>query len=435
MLFGISELMGVLMPMLLIFSGMYFGVKIRFFYILHPIKTLRLMFSGKSNGISPFRAASMALAGTLGVGNITGVTAAIMMGGAGAVFWMWFSAFVAMSVKYAETVLAVLYRKRDKNGYYGGAPYYISDGLSMFPHSRKLGAFFAVLCILNSLTVGNILQVNAAASVLEYSLGTPRMICGIVIAVLTMASVIGGARRISAITSKLIPFVSLLYIIMCAIVMVWNAELLPAVTKRIFEEAFTLGSAVGGVGGYGIAAAVRYGVTRGILTNEAGSGTSPTAHACADTSSPLAQGCLGIFEVFADTIVICSMTAYTVLIGQERGFRFTEDAMENASGIFEFFIGDIALFVLTFSVFVFVFATLISQYYYGEVALRFLSGKRVYKILYSIVFFVSSVYGSVVAPEIMWEMSDITVSVMTTVNVICLLFMVKEVRASVKMLN
>ena len=429
----LSEIFGVLMPVLLIFTGVYFGFVTHFFYFRRPIKTLKMMFRRKKGGISPFRAASMALAGTLGVGNITGVTAAIAMGGAGSIFWMWCSAMIAMPVKYAETVLAVIYRRKGESGYYGGAPYYISEGLPGKHFPQLLGAFFAILCILNSVTVGNILQVNAASSASEYTAGIPRIVCGFLIAALTLVSVLGGVKRISAITSFLIPFVSVVYMLLCAVVIFGNAELIPTVIRRIFNEAFSLDSALGGVGGYGIVTAVRYGVTRGVLTNEAGSGTSPTAHAAADSTSPMAQGCLGIFEVFADTILICSMTAFAILIGVERGMILTEDAMGSAVSVFERFVGNSAPYILTFSVLVFVFATLIAQYYYGKTALYFLTDKKRFTVIYTAVFLASVIYGSVISPSLMWELSDITVGVMTTVNVICLLFMKEKVKTNTKM--
>ncbi len=418
----ISAFFGAVMPPLLIAAGLGFGVMLRFFYLCHPIKTCRLMFARSGDGISPMRAASMALAGTLGVGNITGVTAAIAVGGAGAVFWMWVSAFVAMSVKYAETVLAVKYREHDGAGYCGGAPFYIAKGAK----SRTLGAVFAVFCIINSIVVGNILQVNAAASSASDSFAVPRVATGIIIAALTATVVIGGAKRISSVTSALIPIVSIIYILMCVAVTAKYAELLPTVTGRIFREAFSMPSAAGGVGGYGIAAAVRYGVTRGILTNEAGSGTSPTAHACADAASPMAQGCLGIFEVFADTIIICSMTAFAMLIGEEIGIAASTDAMTSASAVFSFVLGDGARTVLSFVIVVFVLATLISQHYYGEVALRFLGGRR-FGLIYTAAFIAAAVCGSVIAPQLMWELSDITVGLLTTVNVVCLCVMHRQV--------
>lgn len=424
----ISAFFGAVMPPMLIAAGLGFGVLLRCFYLCHPIKTCKLMFARRGDGISPMRAASMALAGTLGVGNITGVTAAIAAGGAGAVFWMWVSALVAMSVKYAETVLAVKHREHDGNTYYGGAPYYIAKGAK----SRVLGAVFAVFCIINSIVVGNILQVNAAASSAADAFTVPKVATGIIIAAVTAAVVIGGAERISSVTATLIPIVSILYILMCGAVTVRHVDLLPTVTARILREAFSVTSAAGGVGGYGIAAAVRYGITRGILTNEAGSGTSPTAHACADAASPMAQGCLGIFEVFADTIIICSMTAFAMLIGEELGIAASEDAMTSASAVFSSVLGDGARTVLSVIVIVFVLATLISQHYYGEIALRFLGGRR-FGLIYTAAFLAAAVFGAVIAPQLMWELSDITVGLLTTVNVICLCMMHRQVADSTDM--
>lgn len=420
---GVSAFFGAVMPPMLILSGLGFGALLNWFYIRHPIKTCRLMLGRRGDGISPMRAASMALAGTLGVGNITGVTAAIAAGGAGAVFWMWLSAFVAMSVKYAETVLAVKYRRHGKQGYYGGAPYYISDGM----RSRALGAVFAVFCIINSFTVGNILQVNAAASAAGSSFGVPKYIVGIVIAAVTAIVVLGGAERISSMTSAAIPITSAVYIIMCAAVIVLNLDLLPAVTERIFREAFSVSSVGGGVGGYGISTAIRYGVTRGILTNEAGSGTSPTAHACADAVSPMAQGSLGIFEVFADTIIICSMTAFAILIGEECGNAVTADAIDSASAVFSSILGGWAQTALALIILVFVFATLTSQHYYGEIAVTYLFNSKASKLCYTALFLLCTVYGSVIASPLMWELSDITVGLLTTANVVCLCVMRRDV--------
>ncbi len=426
---ALAQFFGAVMPPLLIAVGVGFGAVTGFFHIRHPIRTAKLMFSKRSRGISPFRAASMALAGTLGVGNITGVTAAIAMGGAGSVFWMWFSAVAAMSVKYAETALAVRYRRRDRHGYYGGAPFYIADGLrKRFSRaSVMIGSVFAVFCIMNSIIVGNILQVNAAASAVEVTFGIPAIAVGCVVAAATSAVVLGGAKRISSLTVKLIPVVSGVYIIMCATAIIINADMLPAAVTRIFKEAFSLSSAAGGVCGYGISAAMRYGVTRGILTNEAGSGTSPAAHACADTDSPMAQGCLGIFEVFADTIVICSMTAFVILIGEEYGILVSEDAIASAFAVFSALLGEWACSVLTAVTLVFVFATLMSQHYYGEVAMRFFGDGKKNKTVYTVVYLIAAVYGSVIAPELMWTLSDVTVGVLTCVNVTALILLRRDV--------
>lgn len=421
-----ADFFGTVMPVVLLAAGVIFGAKLHFFYILHPVRTGRLMFARRGDGISPMRAASMALAGTLGVGNITGVTAAVAAGGAGAVFWMWFSALAAMSVKYAETALAVLYRRRNSSGFFGGAPFYIADGMKR-RGAYALGAVFGVLCIVNSFTVGNILQVNAAARAAEISLGVPCALTGAVAAVLTAAVVTGGARRISSLTVRLIPAVSVIYIFMCGAVIVRYGEFIGCVTERIFSEAFDFSSALGGVGGFAVSRAVRYGVTRSILTNEAGSGTSPTAHACADAHSPMSQGCLGVFEVFADTIVICTFTAYAVLIGEEVGVCASEDAVGAVSELFSLVFGGFAAPMLTFVIFVFVFATLVSQFYYGKTALAFFGAEKRLFLPYLRLFMSASVYGAVVMTETMWHISDLTVGIMTTLNIICLCLLQKDV--------
>lgn len=290
-----------------------------------------------------------------------------------------------------------------------------------------IGSVFAVFCIMNSIIVGNILQVNAAASAVEVTFGIPAIAVGCVVAAATSAVVLGGAKRISSLTVKLIPVVSGVYIIMCATAIIINADMLPAAVTRIFKEAFSLSSAAGGVCGYGISAAMRYGVTRGILTNEAGSGTSPAAHACADTDSPMAQGCLGIFEVFADTIVICSMTAFVILIGEEYGILVSEDAIASAFAVFSALLGEWACSVLTAVILVFVFATLMSQHYYGEVAMRFFGDGKKNKTVYTVVYLIAAVYGSVIAPELMWTLSDVTVGVLTCVNVTALILLRRDV--------
>lgn len=433
---AISSLLGTVMPPALILSGIYFAVRLRFFYILHPVKTVKLMAARRGDGISPFRAASMALAGTLGVGNITGVCAAIASGGAGAVFWMWAAAFAAMSVKYAETALAVTYRRRGGDGWYGGSPYYIADGL---PTGRrlagKIGAAFAALCVVNSFTVGGVLQVNAAAGSAADLFGVPPLGVGCALAVLTAAAVTGGAKRISGLTVYMIPAVSALYIFMCVSVIVVCRDALPDAVLSIFEDAFSFRAAAGGAGGYMISAAIRYGVTRGVITNEAGAGTSPTAHACAEAYSAEAQGCLGIFEVFADTVLICTLTALAVLTAGGGEMIDAADAMSAAKESFTSALGGWAEPALVLSVFVFVLATLLSQHYYARVALRFFGGgERTVKV-FTAAYILMVIFGSVMAPPSVWLVSDITVGLMTTVNVICLFVMRRQVLPPVEIIR
>ncbi len=421
-----STLLGWVMPPALILAGLYFACRLRWFYVLHPARTFSLMLSKRGDGISPVRAASMALAGTLGVGNITGVCAAIASGGAGAVFWMWAAAFIAMSVKYAETALAVRHRRRGESGYYGGAPFYIKDGVGGRA-GKILGGVFAVLCVINSFTVGGVLQVNAAADSVSETLGVRPVAVGVVLAVLTFAAVSGGAERISSVTVFMIPAVSALYIFMCAAVIFVCRDAVPAALAAIFKDAFSTRAAAGGVGGYLFASAIRYGVVRGVITNEAGAGTSPTAHACADAHSPEAQGCLGIFEVFADTLVICTLTALAVLSAGGGRLVLWEDPMSTAAGAFVSVLGGGAAWALSLSVFVFVLATLLSQHYYAKTALLYFGKGRGYAAAFTAAYIIMIICGSVMSPPSVWLASDITAGLMTTVNVACLFLMRREV--------
>ncbi|NLN22995.1 MAG: sodium:alanine symporter family protein [Clostridiales bacterium] len=433
MLEELAGALGILMSWVLTASGLFFAFKLKVFYILHPIKTIKLMFSRSDGGMSPVRAMSMALAGTLGVGNITGVTAAIAYGGAGAVFWMWAGAFFAMPVKYAETALAVWFRRREPSSkgrrYYGGAPYYFEGGLALPPHlSRAVASFFAILCAVNSLTTGNILQINAAAAAVKDATGVPAVVVGILTAALVAVVVAGGVVRISAMTVSIIPIVSGVYILMCTAVIIAGYDGVPGVFSLIFKSAFTPDAAVGGVAGLLISRAVRYGMLRGTLTNEAGLGTSPTAHACADAVSPTAQGCLGIFEVFVDTIVICTLTAVVVLLANPSGtVPINVNAMTSASDSFAVYLGGWTYAALAIIVYVFAYATLLSQHFYGKSAMRYLGAGKGCRRAYTFLFIFCTIAGSVAGTRLLWGLTDTVVGVMTILNTLAVLSMYKMV--------
>ena len=414
-----TYLSGYIMPLLLMGTGLFFGIRTRFFYVLHPLDLTReLKSTGKGSGISPKRALTQALAGTLGVGNMTGVASAVCQGGAGAVFWMWMSALLAMSIKYFEVALAVKCRRRDGDGYYGGAMYYIRDIFKdTFPRlCRVLGISFALLCIVNSLLTGNIVQINSAAGALE---NIPPIVTGVLCALLTLPVVLGKGKRISAVTLGLIPFLSILYIVISLIIIVPQAPRLPRVLSEIFEGAFSLRAAGGGAGGYLIARAIRFGTTRGIFSNEAGSGTSPTAHASAEAKSPHAQGCFGIFEVFADTIVLCSLTAFVILLSDGcakglDGIRLTVYAFSSQAG-------STAGTVIAISVLLFAYATVICQTGYGTVALQSITKRKSFFYCYIALSFTATVFGAIISQKIMWQAADLVISLMTVLNVLCLI--------------
>lgn len=426
MLNNINEILsGAIMPVLLMGAGLLFSARLKFFQILHPIRFFRTLKSGfGGGGQTPIRAMSIALAGTLGVGNIAGVASAIVAGGAGAVFWMWVSATLAMAVKYAEVALAVTHRRRGEGGWYGGAMYYIADTVS-----PVLGGAFAVLCIVNTIVTGNVIQANAAASV--YSDTVPPIAVGIAMCVLALAVTVGPVKRISDVTIRLIPFLSAVYVALSLGIILLNAGRLPEVFGEIFSSAFDLRAVGGGVGGYGISRALRFGVTRGLLSNEAGCGTAPIAHASADTDSPHKQGVFGIFEVFVDTIVVCTLTAVVILLLPDFG---GEDGVRLSVLAYRTFAGKIAGHVISASVILFAYATVVCQSYYGVVTLGYFTKSAAAKNAYLFVFAASCVIGSVIAPPVMWGLADLCVSLMTVLNVAVLLYLFADRKRRKEML-
>lgn len=401
---------GILLPILLIIVGLYFAFKLKFFYILHPIKTIREMCKGG------FKSLSLALAGTLGVGNIVGVASALISGGAGAIFWMWISAFIAMSLKYCEVFLAMKYRKKSNGVFYGGAPYYIYDGLKKKignKLSKILSIIFAFLCIINSLTTGNLVQINSVSNITEL----PKILIGLIFAIIIVAVIYGGAKRISAFTSILIPILSVFYVVLSVYIILINIKEIPSVFALIFKEAFSLKCVMSGFCGYGISSAIRFGVSRGLLSNEAGCGTSPTAHASSSTNDIHSQGCLGIFEVFVDTILLCTLTAVVILLYGKNG----DNSMKVVIEAFEYFSYGIGKYGVIISSLLFALATISCQYYYGIESLNYIIKKSCANKIFTVIFCVTIVIGAVIPMSIMWQISDFALCFMTVFNLICLL--------------
>ena len=321
-------LWGAPMIALMLASGAYFSVRTGFFQLRRPGEWLRhTVFSGThknttQGAITPFQAMSSALAATLGTGNIAGVAAALSTGGAGAVFWMWVSAVLGMMTGYAENLLGNLYRRRKPDGsWQGGAMYYIRDGLESRPVTRKLGkplaAVFAGACVLSAFGMGNLVQMNCAAQAMGAGFGIPGIVTGVILAAVTGAVFFlgkgNGAQRTAAVTSRIVPVMSALYIAAAVYILAVNIPRLPEVMGMIFRGAFGLEAAAGGVNGYMVKQAVSMGFRRGVFSNEAGLGSSVAAHAASDVSDPCVQGMWSIFEVFFDTIVMCSITAFVLL--------------------------------------------------------------------------------------------------------------------------
>ncbi|MBO7149078.1 MAG: amino acid carrier protein [Clostridia bacterium] len=413
-------------------AGIFYLIKLRRFHILRPSKLIRALKNNTGTANSPFKAMTVALAGTLGVGNIAGVAAAISTGGAGAVFWMWVSAIVAMILKYAETVLAVKHRRRiSENGTVrntGGAFVYMSAY-----GCKRLGLCFAILCVITSISMGSIVQSNAISVSLSSSFNLDAPLCGAVLSVLTLIVISGGFSKISEITYFAVPVFCLIYTGISLYIIFANISGIPAALARIFREAFSLKSAGSGIMGYGIMKAMRYGVARGILSNEAGSGTSVCAHAASDSSSPAAQGAFGILEVFIDTIVLCSMTAFVILLSGE--CDASNAAMVVAIRAYGRFIGKIAPGFMSVAVTFFAFATIMCWSVYGAEALRYILGDHFprfkfdkVKYLYYLVYSLSVLAGTLISGEAMWELSDMSCAVMTLINTGFLLTRYDEVK-------
>lgn len=431
-------------PILLFGVGLFYILRLRGFYLLHPVRCVRLLFSYKPRGgISPFRALTVALAGTLGVGNIVGVASALYFGGAGAVFWMLVSGLVAMVLKYAEITLALRHRRMTSEGRpAGGAPYYLRDGLNRmgFPGlGRAAAVFFALLCLLNALTMGSLLQVNAVAGAMESGFSLPPLLMGIVTALLAVVAVRGGARRISALTEKLVPFMTVGFLVVSLAVLILRRQRIPDAVTAIWQDAFHPQAAGAGVGGFFLSKGLRYGVMRGLVSNEAGCGTAPMAHAAADTDIPARQGLFGLVEVFVDTILLCTVTALCILVSDSGPAAFGEDTVRTAQAAFSSVLGDWAGWFFALAMMFFGVATVLCWAHYGMTCVDYLTaslgrGSRMARIAYIGVLAVALVVGSVTAPTKAWSLADGAIALMTVVNLLTLLLLHREVEEETNLL-
>jgi len=414
---------GPVMLALMIGIGLYFSIRTGWL----PIRRWKLVWRSTLGGlfqggnreegdISPFQASATALAGTMGTGNIVGVATALVAGGAGAVFWMWVSALFGMMTKYAEIVLAVQFRVRNERGeVIGGPMYYIEKGLKQ----KWLAVLFACFCTLASFGIGNMTQVNAMAQTLHSAFHVDALVTGIVSALLASFVIVGGVTRIAKVTSALIPALSLFYMVgsLLAIGLNWNA--VPQAFALIFREAFSLKAAGGGVLGYAFMNALRFGVARGVFSNEAGLGSAPIAHAASKVKSPVEQGMWGIFEVFADTIVVCTLTALVILTS---GVFGTEglDGADLTTAAFAETLGSFAGTFLSVAVTLFAFATLIGWYYYGERSVEYLCKRDGAVKVYRLVYLILILLGAMMELKLVWSISDTLNGLMAIPNLIAL---------------
>ena len=423
-----TYLLGVTVPIALGAVGVFFLFKLRAFAFLHPIRVVRTILQRRStNGISPMRALSMALAGVLGVGNLVGVSAAIAAGGAGAVFWMWVSATLAMLVKYAEIVLAVRHRRMGEQGGRGGAMCYIRDAFAGRQAwlGRLLAGAFAALCLVDAFSMGCVVQINAVALSWQDIGGVPTWLTGAVLAVIVFAAGLGGVKTVSRCTERLIPAMTVGFMIVSLAAIGGRLGAVPALLRHICVSAFspdtTTQSLLGGVGGFLLSRALRFGTMRGLLSNEAGCGTSPMAHATADTTDAAAQGCLGIVEVFVDTHLLCTMTALVVLLAWDEVSGLGETPMLMTVRAYETLLGPWAGIFLGVAVLLFGLATLLCWSHYAVESADWLIGERgrradVVRRVCLFLYCVFCVVGATVAPSSVWTVSDFAIGTMTLLN-------------------
>lgn len=409
------------LPPVILFCGIYFFIYLRGFFVLHPIKTARLMFSGKSK----LRELSVSLAGALGVGNIVGVAVAISLGGAGAVFWMCAAAFVTMSLKYCEILLAVRYRHGRNGGFFGGPMYYMRDGVGGRT-GKTLAAIFSAFGLFGSVVMGNIVQTGAAVSSVKESIGIPKVVTGAIFCAVCLLVVMGGFTGISKFTSVAVPVMSALYIGFSVYALIYRREFIPTALNNIFSSAFGTDAMAGGIFGFLFSPAVKQGVGKGAYSNEAGGGTAPMAHAGADAISPAAQGTLGLFEVFFDTVVMCTLTALVILTsGVPTGGGGTELVIT----AFSVSCGPVAKYVIAISVMIFALSTVICWAHYGTTCLEYFTSDKKTRKIYLLGYCFSVMIGAFMAEDVAWELSDMCVATMTLVNVFSVVLLRRKVKA------
>ncbi|ATG45928.1 putative sodium/alanine symporter (plasmid) [Phaeobacter piscinae] len=412
---------GPLMLVLILGVGLFLQVGLKLMPILRIGTGFALLFKGREAGdgegqITPFNALMTALSATIGTGNIAGVATAVFLGGPGALFWMWMTALVGMATKYSEAVLAVKYREQDDQGNYVGGPmYYIKNGLGQ--KWAWLGFAFALFGAIAAFGIGNGVQANGVAQVLETNFGFNPSITGIVLMVLTGAVILGGITRIGAVAGKLVPFMAVSYITVGLLVLIINADQLGNALGLVFTYAFTPSAAEGGFAGAAVWAAIRFGVARGVFSNEAGLGSAPIAHAAAETKGPVNQGLIAMLGTFIDTIIVCSITGLAIIASG--AWTSGESGAALTSLAFETSLPGFGGYVIAIALSIFAFTTILGWSYYGEKCVGYLLGAKVL-IGYRVLWIVAIYFGATADLGFIWLLADTLNAMMAIPNLIAL---------------
>ncbi|WP_330372007.1 alanine/glycine:cation symporter family protein [Pseudobutyrivibrio ruminis] len=431
---------GLPMLILLVGTGILMTCLTKFFQITHIKHWIKNTIGGifkdshvtahtekEDTQISQFQSLCTALAATIGTGNIAGVAAAIASGGPGAIFWMWIVAFFGMMTNFSENVLGIYYRRRnERNEWCGGAMYYLRDGLGSKKGMRHVGSglavLFSVFCIGASFGIGNMGQVNSIAVNIKSAFGIPAIATGIFLMILGGLVIVGGLKRIASVTEKLVPFMAVIYLIGALIVCIVHIDQAGSVFTSIIKGAFGMRAVGGGIVGSGVAMAVQWGMKRGVFSNEAGLGSSVMVHSSSNVREPVVQGMWGIFEVFADTIIVCSITAFTVLssglVDLETG-AVISDQVSTAlvAEAFSTVFGKFGYAFIAIAILLFAFSTTLGWSQYGSKGFEYLFGRKNVKI-YQVIFVAFIVVGATMDLSLAWDISDTLNGMMAIPNLI-----------------
>lgn len=435
-----SFVWGVPMLILLVGTGILMTLLTRVFQIGHfghwMKNTIGSIFTDKNitkhtgkedKSISQFQSLCTALAATIGTGNIVGVASALAAGGPGAIFWMWVVAFFGMMTNFSENVLGIYYRRKNEKGEWcGGAMYYLRDGLGAKKNCKQIGmilsVLFSVFCLLASFGIGNMSQINSIAVNMRAAFNIPTVVTGVFLMILAGLVVIGGVKRVANVAEKLVPFMAVIYVIGTLVVCVVNIDQFGAVFSSIFKGAFGLKAVGGGIVGSGVKAALTWGMKRGVFSNEAGLGSSVMVHSSSNVKEPVRQGMWGIFEVFADTMVVCTLTAFTVLSSGLVDLE-TGTVLSSAEGsalvgeAFSTVFGSAGPGFIAIAILLFAFTTVLGWSHYGTTACEYLFGTRS-TIVYRVIFIVFILGGATMNLQLAWDLSDTFNGLMAMPNLI-----------------
>ena len=411
---------------MLVVLGLFFSFKGRFLQIRmikDMLQAIREGKKGSADSISPFQAFCISMAARVGTGNITGIAIAVALGGPGAVFWMWVIAIIGSASAFVESTLAQVYKIKDKDGFRGGPAYYMEKGLN----KRWMGALFAVLITLSFGLVFNAVQSNTITLAFENSFGTDRLTIGLIMTIAFAAIIFGGVKRIAKMSEYIVIVLAILYIGVALFIVMMNITKMPEMIALIVKSAFGLEQVAGGT----LGAALMHGVKRGLFSNEAGMGSAPNAAATATTSHPVKQGLIQAFGVLTDTLIICTSTAFIILLSG--AYKQSDlSGIELSQAALSIHLGDWASATLAVMVFLFAFSTLIGNYYYGETNIEFLKTSKLWLMLYRVSVLGMVLFGAVAKVQLVWDLADLFMGLMVVVNLIAIFMLSKVAFAALR---